>query len=87
MANELNPLEKKIVKSALVGIGIGGLITAIEIGYIIPQKPFWTGKEAAAMLLASTAPMFIGTLPMFYRVAKECYREIMENGIFPRVDY
>ena len=87
MTNNFNSLEKKILTSFIAGMGASVVITAVEIGYILPQKPFWTGKEAAAMLLASVTPMLIGALPMVYHATKECYREIKEKGFFPRVDY
>jgi hypothetical protein len=82
MGLNLNPLEKKLVKSFFAGVVGTVAVVAAEILYVIPQKPIWTGKEAAVMMVAVAVPMIMGTIPLVYHEARELYKDIRDNGFY-----
>ena len=72
MKYELNPLERKALKTFGKGMIGSFAVAAAECLYVIPQKPYWSLSETIALGLTTALPAVVSAVPLF-RKGVVCY--------------
>jgi hypothetical protein len=71
MAREQASNLEKVVRPLLFGMTGSALTMAISTNYLLHNKPVYSGKEVATLLVMNLIPLYLGAIPLVQELSKE----------------